>query len=159
MLYNSFEAILSPPNSQSLFFELNRILLESVINQFPTVLLDMPEQLMRMKISSDYSLKQMQEIFNDIMNKIKFQGGPKVPHAAALYYYPEIFQKYRDEYMEALIYNVATNAQDLPETIDVYLGNIHISPMSRLWNTRSHISSKDKKSGTFGNIHMFNQNY
>ena len=36
----------------------------------------MPELLMRMQIGAKYSLKEMQEIFNEIMNKIVKKDGP-----------------------------------------------------------------------------------
>jgi hypothetical protein len=46
-------------NYPSIFFELGRILIESVMNNKSTVLFDMPELLLRMKIGSSYSLKEM----------------------------------------------------------------------------------------------------
>ncbi len=48
----------------SIFYELNRIQIEAVMTNNLTVLCDMPEILNRMKISSLYSLSDMQEMFN-----------------------------------------------------------------------------------------------
>lgn len=57
------------------------------------VLIDMPELMLRMKIGSLYSLDQLKEIFNDILNKIANakEGAPRLPDVAALYYYPDVF--------------------------------------------------------------------
>lgn len=59
--------------------------------------------------------------------------------------YPEIFQAPRDEYLYAFLRklaedegkNLSVPLEDQPaaEVIDVYLGNLHVSPVSRLWNT------------------------
>lgn len=118
-----------------------------------TVMCDMPEILMRMKISSLYSLKEMQEMFNQIMKKIDKKEGPIQPEACALYLYPEVFLKHRDEYIYSMLRKIAdegqitsqTNSPPL-KTIDVYLGSFHVSPISRLWNTQTTIlGTKDIK--------------
>jgi hypothetical protein len=51
----------------------------------------------------------------------------------------------RDEYLYAFLrklaeeegknLSVGVDEQPQVETVDVYLGNIHVSPVSRLWNT------------------------
>ena len=69
------------------------------------------------------------------------------PGAAALVMFPEVFQKPRDEYLYALLRKLAEDEgkdlsapledQSAAQVIDVYLGNLHVSPISRLWNTQS----------------------
>lgn len=100
---------------------------------------------MRMQIANKYTLEELQEIFNQIMIKIDKRQGPLQPGAAALFHYPEIFQMLRDEYIYSIIQKIV-NEESVPgedgeqppelEMIDVYLGNIHVSPISRLWNTQ-----------------------
>jgi hypothetical protein len=61
--------------------------------------------------------------------------------------YPEIFQQPRDDYLCAFIRKIAedegknlsapVDEQPPAEVIDVYLGSVHVSPISRLWNTQS----------------------
>ena len=51
----------------------------------------------------------MQEMFNHIMNKIEKRQGPIQPGAAALYHFPEVFQKLRDEYMHALLMKLVSD--------------------------------------------------
>ena len=60
-----------------------------------------------MKIASQYSLTEMQEMFNQIMKLIDKREGPIMPGAAALYLYPEVFQKHRDEYIYSMIRKIA----------------------------------------------------
>lgn len=52
----------------------------------------MPELLLRWHLGEKYTLDEMKELFNSIMNKIAKKDGPLIPAAAALYHYPEIFQ-------------------------------------------------------------------
>ena len=52
----------------SFFFELARIMNESILTQKETVLCDMPELLLRMKIGANYSLSELQDMFNAVMN-------------------------------------------------------------------------------------------
>jgi hypothetical protein len=57
-------------NHPSIFPELQRILAESLMSQKDILLCDMPELLLRMKIGANNSLKDMQDMFNAIMNSI-----------------------------------------------------------------------------------------
>ncbi len=57
-------------NHPSIFPELERILVETVMSQREAVLFDMPELLLRMKIGANNSLKDLQDMFNAIMNSI-----------------------------------------------------------------------------------------
>jgi hypothetical protein len=64
------------------------------------------------------------------------------PGAAAYYYYPEVFQKFRDSYLESYMRKVVVeNQPEHLKTVDVYMGNFHVSPVSRLWNTNTTKSS------------------
>jgi len=54
---------------------------------------------MRMKISSLYSLSEMQEMFNQIMKCIDRKDGPIQPEACALFLYPDVFLKHKDDYI------------------------------------------------------------
>ena len=81
------------------------------------------------------------------MNSIRKRQGPLQPGVAALVMYPEIFQQPRDDYLYAFIRKIAedegknlsapVDEQPPAEVIDVYLGSVHVSPISRLWNTQS----------------------
>lgn len=72
------------------------------------------------------------------MNKINKQQGPMQPLLSALVYFPDVFQRPRDRYLHALIRKVAEGDSFLkPEQINVYLGNIHVSPLARAWNTNT----------------------
>jgi hypothetical protein len=61
--------------------------------------------------------------------------------------FPEVFQKPRDEYLYAILrklvedegMSLTSSIEDQPpvEVIDFYIGNLHVSPLSRLWNTQS----------------------
>lgn len=62
-----------------------------MVSNQPTVLCDMPELLLRMHIGEKYSLKEMQDMFNLLMNKINTKDGPLIPGAAALFHLPEVF--------------------------------------------------------------------
>eukprot|EP00347_Sterkiella_histriomuscorum_P017372 403349636 len=151
MLLHAFQTFLMSPEHPSIFHDLNRIIMESVtINQSNVLMGDMPDLLNRMQIGATITLKEMQEIFSDIMNKIKRGQGPIQPGAAALYHYPEIFQKRKDQYLDAMIRDVLVETDNLPNeqrpsTIDVYCGNIHVSPLSRLWNTTDVIKQEQVK--------------
>jgi hypothetical protein len=43
---------------------------DSILLGIRTVLIDMPEVLLRMKIASEYSLKELQTVFNTVANRI-----------------------------------------------------------------------------------------
>ena len=96
------------------FFELeNTVLFEMLLGKREFVMIDMPEVMFRMKVASLYTLEQLKEIFNDLLNKIANakQGEPRLPDVAALYYYPDVFLKPRDEYMAALLHEMANDTQ------------------------------------------------
>ncbi len=85
----------------------------------------------------------MQDMFNTLMNRISKEQGPLEPGTAALYHFPEIFLKRKDDYIISLIRKIIedSDSQNFPiKNIDVYLGNIHVSPISRLWNTSTMLS-------------------
>jgi hypothetical protein len=90
-----FKSLLSPSGkSLSNFYELeNSILSDILLSKKDFVLIDMPEVMLRMKVASMYSLDQLKDIFNDILNKVSQakEGDPRLPDVAAYYYYPEIF--------------------------------------------------------------------
>lgn len=103
-------------------------------------LIDMPEILLRMKIANNHSLEELQDIFNFIMNKMASKQGPCISTAhAALYYFPEVFSKPRDEYVAAMIKELAMQSSDDDnvghQAISCYLGNVHVQPTLRLLNT------------------------
>ena len=72
-----------------------------------------------------------------------------------MFHFPEVFQKLRDEYIYAMIRKIAEEdvvpdeeGESTPpiNMIDVYLGNLHVSPVSRLWNTQpTQLPSKSDK--------------
>ena len=49
----------------------------------PTVLIDMPEILLRMKIGNDYTLDELKGIFNKVCNSIKKKQCIHIPPLAA----------------------------------------------------------------------------
>ena len=57
-------------NHPTIFPELERILVETILSQREAVLFDMPEILLRMKIAANTPLKDLQDMFNAIMNSI-----------------------------------------------------------------------------------------
>jgi hypothetical protein len=88
------------------FYELaNTVLLELLISKRDFVLIDMPELMLRMKVASMFSLDQLKEIFNDVLNRAMQEE--LLPEVAACLYYPEVFQKPRDEYMAAMLQEIA----------------------------------------------------
>ena len=99
----------------------------------------MPELLLRMKIVSDHSLKEIQEIFNYVLNKVhREKKDLMTADVAALHYFPEVFAKPRDEYITAILYDIANQLQEEEKgfsSVTAYLGNLQIKPVSRLWNT------------------------
>ena len=99
----------------------------------------MPELLLRMHIVINHSLDEIKQMFNFILNKISRGSGPCLtPDAAALYYFPEVFAKPRDEYITAMLYEIANDTRndgDGYKNISAYVGNVQIKPISRLWNT------------------------
>ena len=75
------------------------------------------------------------------MTKVKRCQGPLEPGSSAQYHFPQIFQKKKNEYMLAMIRRgIEDTIQDEKpgkqlKSVDVYLGNLHVSPLCRLWNT------------------------
>jgi hypothetical protein len=76
----------------------------------------------------------------------KRDGGPLQAGAAALFHFPDVFLKLRDEYMYSLIRKIAEEEpqppvnpdQPQPEpisSIDVYLGHMHVAPVAKLWES------------------------
>ena len=99
----------------------------------------MPELLLRMKIVSEYSLKEIQEIFNYVLNKVhREKRDIMTSDVAALHYFPEVFAKPRDDYITAILHDIANDLQGQENgfsSVTAYLGNLQIKPVSRLWNT------------------------
>ena len=50
--------------------ELNHIMLQAIMNEVPIAMIDMPEILLRMKVVTDYSLEEIQKIFNHVLNRV-----------------------------------------------------------------------------------------
>ncbi len=67
-----YKSVLSPSGkSLSNFYELeNSLLTDILLSKKEFVLIDMPEVMLRMKVGSMFSLDQLKDIFNDILNKI-----------------------------------------------------------------------------------------
>ena len=122
-------------NYKSMYLELNHVLLEAVSSHQEVVLCDMPDLLLRMKIAATYSLQELETIFNEILNKVVRGEGPIVSDAAAYYHFPEVFCAPRDEYMAALLHEIAQ--EEGVEQINCYIGNVHVKPISRLCNTNA----------------------
>ena len=85
------------------------MLFDALVSRRDFVLVDMPEIMLRMKIGSLYSLDQLRDIFNDILNKCANAGPglPDLPDIAAYFYYPEVFQKPKDEFVAAMLQEIA----------------------------------------------------
>lgn len=76
-------------------------------------LVDMPEVLLRMKVANSHSLVELQEIFNIVMNKLAKKEGPCISSAsAAVYYFPEVFAQPRDEYVAAMLKEIAMHTSE-----------------------------------------------
>jgi len=56
--------VLSDEPSQ--FHDLNVLLIEALEAGVPTVMVDMPEILLRMKIANEFSLKDLENMFNKV---------------------------------------------------------------------------------------------
>ena len=68
---------------QSQFHEVNHFLYQSLAVGAPVVLIDMPEILLRMKIGSEYTLAELEAVFNRVANKIHRGEAPPCPPMAA----------------------------------------------------------------------------
>ena len=75
---------------------------ESLEIGIPTVLVEMPEILLRMKVANELSLKDLESIFNKVCGKIK-KGAYPIPPLVAQEMYPEIFVKPREEYLYQML--------------------------------------------------------
>jgi hypothetical protein len=98
------------------FFELNSVVEQLLASQQDFVMIDMPEILLRMRIGNMYTLTELNQIFNEVLNKVarckENDSAPDVPELAALYHFPEVFQKPRDEYMTAILTEIAQSMHD-----------------------------------------------
>lgn len=120
----------------------------------------MPEILLRMKIANEHTLAELESIFNDIANKINQDKVIQIPALAAQILYPEIFVKPRDNYMKILLQEILEDFKSNEEYISTesnpyenvlaYMGNIHISPISRIWNTKDDENEKIKPASEGG---------
>lgn len=139
MIGNAISTIFTSQSSSN-FMELNDILVQAMMTNMDVALIDMPEILLRMKIANNHSLEELQDIFNFVMNKMASKKGPCISTAqAAQYYFPEVFSKPRDEYVAAMIKELAMQTRDDDnvghKAISCYLGNVHVQPTLRLLNT------------------------
>ena len=94
--------------------------------------------MLRMKIAESHTLQELVDIFNFVTDKIKNEEGPKSSAASALYHFPHVFSRPRDEYITALLHEVCL--QTTPDeggfkNINAYLGNFHVDPITRIWQT------------------------
>ena len=83
------------------------------------------------------------------MNKLVRKEGPCISSAtAAQYYFPDIFARPRDEYVAAMLKEIAMNSKSEisndPQNSDslsgiqsmnCYLGNVHVPPITRMLKT------------------------
>jgi len=88
---------------QSQFHELNNFTMEAISAGVPVVLIDMPEILLRMHLGSQYTLSELEEMFNIVANKINQGKCTQYPPIAAQELFPEVFVKPRDEYVKVLL--------------------------------------------------------
>lgn len=126
--------------SPSKFFELNDVLMQGLLTNLDIALIDMPEVLLRMKIANEHSLKDLQDIFNFVMNKLRRKDNPCISAAsAAMFYFPDVFARPRDEYVAAMIKEIAMHKSEQEDSgvfnMSCYLGNVHVSPVIRLLKT------------------------
>lgn len=87
------------------------------MNNIETVLIDMPEILLRMKIGNDYTLPELKKVFNKVCNavtnrkKYAKRNRLKVVHPdtslAAQQLFPDIFVRPKDEYMYMMLQQIA----------------------------------------------------
>ena len=112
---------------------------------------DMPTLLLRMRICEEHSLEELVSIFNYILSKIQRQDGPLQPQAAALYHFPKVFSEPRDQYIASFLHEVCNETKDGEgySQVNAYIGNVHVKPISRLWQTaksKSSLSVSEPKS-------------
>lgn len=87
----------------SQFSEVNNFLVESIINGLTTVPIDMPEVLYRLKLGHDYELDVLEDVLNDVCNKIMLKKSVNNPKLAAQQLFPEMFLKPRDDYIYKIL--------------------------------------------------------
>ena len=96
----------------------------------------MPEALFRMQIARMVTLQELERIFNQVLNAAQRR---KVSDRSQLQLianelFPELFVQPKDEYMARMMHEVAKSFAGNPErTVLSFLGNCHVSPVSRLW--------------------------
>lgn len=100
-----------------------------------------------MKIADENTLEELEKILNDIANKINQERTAPIPALAAQMLYPEIFVKPRDDYMNIMLKEILEGLQanpdeDQDENVVAYVGNIHVAPLARIWNTKAHEKGK-----------------
>ena len=78
-------------------------MINSIESGIPVVMIDMPEILLRMKIGNDYTLEQLNKMFNTVANKIKQKKVIANPALAAQQLFPEIFLKPKDDYVRKML--------------------------------------------------------
>ena len=106
----------------------------------------MPDALLRMKIASETTLKELEAIFNDSMNAVmKLTASLGEPLYAAQENHPDLFLKPVDEYMRRMLVDIAedtahdilkddiSNLEAAEHRLLVYMGNMHVAPISRMW--------------------------
>ena len=79
------------------------------MSNIPIALIDMPDIMLRMKVVSDHSLSEIQKIFNHVLNRVAKTG--EAPGMVALRCFPEVFAKPRDEYVAAMLLEMASEMQ------------------------------------------------
>ena len=83
---------------------LNHLLPQAVMSGLPTVLIGMPEVLLRMKIASSLSLVELERIFNKLANHLLSKRTQETQLSElAEELYPEVFLEPKQEYMARML--------------------------------------------------------
>lgn len=134
-------------------------MINSVESGIPVVMIDMPEILLRMKIGNDFTLDELNKVFNTVANQIKQKKVMANPALAAQQLFPEIFLKPKDDYIRKMLKIIAEDESDRiyrqgedesslqSRNILAYLGNMHVSPVSRAWETGTTVTAPGQKQG------------
>ena len=97
-----------------------------------TVLMcDMPALTNRIKLAQQHSIDEWRQIFDTVLNRIVQGRGPVQPRAAAYFHYPHLLNSNRDHYLTAVLQELSMQTREAT----VHMGNLHLQPVSRLWNT------------------------
>jgi hypothetical protein len=107
-----------------------------VYQDIPTVLVGMPEALFRMQLARMVTLEELERIFNQVLNTAQRRkvSDRRQLQLIANELFPELFVQPKDEYMARMMHDVAKSFAGNPErTVLSFLGNCHVSPVSRLW--------------------------